>query len=239
MSAANNPAFEAFLRALRDEMVFCQVVIARSGQGFSLRHVESAGAALRAIAIVDLRALAQFTEEGAFRPLKSAPNLARSWQAEARNAEELWLALNSLYPGAVADWFAAQAAPPPITSYRDFTARQTGMYRITATLADEPARAAIAACCHQDFCLKRRLWTHDGLPPDGVAEKSAIPCLEPCAVLLEFARKVARWEQGVDPVAAAPMPGEPAQECDFDAPDNPRRLRFNLEKKRRVATISA
>jgi hypothetical protein len=90
------------------------------------------------------------------------------------------------------------------------------------------------------------LWTVGGLSPDAPAEKSIIPCLEPCALLLEFARKAARWEQEAAarpaPTAAEiqrlrqdaaqrlaqPDPGAP--ESDFDAPGNRRRLRFVLEK---------
>jgi hypothetical protein len=97
-----------------------------------------------------------------------------------------------LYPGAVADWFATQAAQPPVTSYREFTSRQTGMYRITTHLDDAAVAAVIHACCHKDFCLKRRLWTVEGAAPDAADAKSLIPCLEPCAILLEAARKAAR-----------------------------------------------
>ena len=239
MNASAHPAFAAFLEALGTEMVFCQICIVRTPTGFIVRHLDDRdlpGETLRSLTVHDMRALAQFTAAGVLRPLKSAPNLARGWQAELRSDDELWLALNALYPGAVADWFAAQSSPPPITSYREFTARQTGMYRIAASLPDEPVRAAIAACCHHDFCWKRRLWTVEGLPTDEAGEKSAMPCLEPCAVMLEFARKVARWEQGVQPTAAAFSSDGPVAECDFDAPANPRRRRFTLEKRRRPTT---
>ena len=167
-------------------------------RGFELRHVadrECDPATLRLLGENDIRPLAQFTARGVFRPLKSAPNLQRGWRATARDVETLGAALNQLYPGAVADWFAAQAPLPPVTSYREFAGRQTGMYRITTRLDDAAAGAVIRACCHKDFCLKRRLWTVDGLPPDAPAAKSALPCLEPCAILLESARKTARAGQ--------------------------------------------
>jgi hypothetical protein len=115
------------------------------------------------------------------------------------------------------------------------------MYRITTLLNDDIAARMIAACCHPDSCLKRRLWTVEGLTPDQAEEKSMIPCLQPCAILLEFARKVTRWEQegklagrgessALEPLAGAPDGAAPA-ECDFDAPTNPRRVRFVLEKR--------
>jgi hypothetical protein len=176
--------------------------------------------------------MAQFTSAGAFRPLKSAPNLRRGWRVAAADETELELALSHLYPGAVADWFAARLDPPPATSYRQFTERQTGMYRITTMLSDSIAGAAIRACCHADFCLKRRLWSVQGLAPDAPEQKSVIPCLEPCAILLEFARKVARLEQEEKgPPMPPPQPDPNVAESDFDAPGNPRRVRFVLEKQ--------
>jgi len=227
-----NPDVRAFLAVLDTEIVFGQVVMRRSGRGFDLRHQADRDAATEALQILkgtELRTWAQWAAGGAFRPLKSAPNLRAGWRAFAEDAAALELLLHYLYPGALADWFAAQSASPPVTSYRQFTARQTGMYRVTTLLNDALAAAAIRACCHVDFCLKRRLWTVDGLAPDPAGQKSVIPCLEPCALMLEFARKVARLEQN-----AAPPSGEPlaeVAESDFDAPNNPRRVRFVLEKQ--------
>lgn len=230
-----NIALTAFLASFEAETVFGQLLIRRAGSGFELRHAADAGKRtedLKLVSVNDLRALAQFTATGLFRPLKSAPNLRRGWKALAGDKSELELALNHLYPGAVADWFAARSGAPPITSYRQFTARQTGMYRITTMLSDGIAAAAIRACCHMDFCLKRRLWSVEGLAPDAPGQKSAIPCLEPCAILLEFARKVARLEQeasGAVPQLAQPDPT--VAETDFDSPGNPRRARFAMEKQ--------
>ena len=193
-----NPAMESFVTRLTGERLFAQALIRRTADGFELRHVADRDAdatTLRLLPVAGLRALAQNTRTGAFRPLKSAPNLASGWRVGARDAAELETALNQLYPGALADWFAAQTPTPPVTHYREFTNRQSGMYRITALLTDAQAAQVIRAGCAKEFCLKRRCWTVAGLSPDDVAEKSLIPCLEPCAVLLEFARKAMRLEQ--------------------------------------------
>ena len=56
-------------------------------------------------------------------------------------------------------------------------------------------------------------------PPDGPTAKSILPCLEPCAILLEFARKMARVgqeekTQPPDPAEVArhvPQPGSEPQ----------------------------
>jgi hypothetical protein len=227
-----NPDMQAFLASFDTETVFGQVVVRRLERGFELRHLSDRAAASNSLSTLNgtaLRNWAQSTASDAFRPLKSAPNLRAGWRAVAADGQALDLLLHYVYPGAVADWFAAQSPHPPITSYRQFTTRQTGMYRITTMLADAIAGAAIRACCDADFCLKRRLWTVDGLAPDEAGPKSIIPCLEPCALMLEFARKVARLEQNAAPPSTEPVAD--AAESDFDAPNNPRRTRFVLEKR--------
>jgi hypothetical protein len=230
-----NIALTSFVHSFEAEIVFGQVLIRRVGEGFELRHAADAEVKqddLKLVSVNELRALAQFTATGLFRPLKSAPNLRRGWRASAVGESELEQALNHLYPGAVADWFAARSGKPPITSYRQFTARQTGMYRITTFLSDNVAATTIRACCHVDFCLKQRLWSVEGLAIDAPEQKSAVPCLEPCAILLEFARKVARLEQesgGAVPPLARPDLTVP--ETDFDSPGNLRRVRFAQEKQ--------
>lgn len=193
-----NPALKAFSAQPGSELAFGQVWICRSGAGFELRHVsgcEAAPESLRTVGLNELRSLAQFTANGAFRPLKSAPDLAGGWRCVIPTESILETALHHLYPGALADWYAAQSMPPPVTDYRAFTQRQTGMYRITDLLTDEQAAQTIRATCAPAACLKRRLWSVTGLTPDAAGIKSAIPCLEPCAILLESARKAVRAGQ--------------------------------------------
>ena len=198
MTDTASPALASFLARMREECVVAQAIIRRAGKGFELRHRDDAGLSseeLRLLRIEELRALAQTTETGAYRPLKCAPTLRRGWRVAVAHDHELELALNHLYPGALADGHAAAGVNPPVTHYREFTVRQTGMYRITAMLDDAQAAAVIKACCDSKFCLKQRLWTVAELQGDSVESSSVIPCLEPCAVFLEFARKAARIEQ--------------------------------------------
>ena len=251
MTAVANPALKAFIAQLGDEFLLGQVVIRRTGRGYELHHESDrrrTAGDLRLMAVTELRVLAQYTATGAFRPLKSAPNLQQGWRAVAESDDELETALQSLYPGAVADWFAARTQPPPVTHYREFTDRQTGMYRVTTMLTDVQAAQVTRACCHRRFCLKRRLWTVGELPPDASGEKSLIPCLEPCAILLELARKALRIEQenesllttsagdldsleaALETALNAPPPTE--READFNLPNNPRRLQLAIEKLR-------
>jgi sirohydrochlorin cobaltochelatase len=193
-----NPALKAFVGQMGNEILLAQVIIRRGSPGYELRQVEERDFPLERLRLVrpaEARLLAQFTAAGEFRPLKAAPTLANGWRIKASNDTDLELALNGLYPGALADWHAAQSPKPPLTDYRVFAGRQSGMYRITVKLTDAQAADVISRCCDAAHCLKRRLWTVAGLEPDKAGQKSLIPCLEPCAVLLELARKAARTGQ--------------------------------------------
>jgi hypothetical protein len=194
----NNPAMQEFAAQIGSELVMAQVLIKRDGRSYELRHMEDRLAApesLRTIQLNEARALAQFTAAHEFRPLKSAPNLQRGWRLAAKDDGELEIALSHLYPGAVADWRAARGANPPVTHYREYVNRQSGMYRLTAKLTDAQAAEVARQICAPAQCLKLRLWTVPGLAPDAASAKSLIPCLEPCAVLMEAARVAMRASQ--------------------------------------------
>lgn len=193
-----NPWLRAFLAAPWEEMVIGQVTIRRTGSGFELRHIADAptperpsGPSLQSLRSSDARAWANFNADGAFRPLKSTPDLKSGWILHAGTPEEVAEALNGFYPNALADLFAARQTPAPVTRYREFTSRQTGMYRITTFLGDAEVGDVIEKTCNT-ICLKRRLWTVGNLAADAENKKSIIPCLEPCAILLETARKTVR-----------------------------------------------
>ncbi|EEF58175.1 DR2241 family protein [Pedosphaera parvula] len=257
MADLENPALKHFIAQIGTELVFAQVLIRRSDGNYHLRHVEDReqlAESLRELRLPEVRSWAQHTEAGAFRPLKSAPNLKRGWRLVVADAEGLGMALDAFYPGAIADWHAVRAGNPSVTDFREFTGRQSGMYRITAMLNDAQAGRVIEACCNRKFCLKQRLWTVAGLGADSVETKSLIPCLEPCAVFMEFARKAMRMEQqeklrwdlapdevktleavlkeGVNQTDAS------LREGDVGAANNPRRIQLVLEKLKPLLTLT-
>ncbi|MFN0066189.1 MAG: DR2241 family protein [Limisphaerales bacterium] len=250
MPAALNPAFAAWLAAHpAGEVTWIQVLVHRDGTGFGLRHIadrEAESAALRLAAPGELRTLALHTAAGLFRPLRAAPDLRAGWRCAVPDAAALGRALDTLYPGTIADWHACRTAPSAVTSFEVFTARQTGMYRVTQALAPADASAVARATCAPSFCLKHRRWTAAGeADPEG-ARKSAAPCLEPCAVALEMARHAARrtkqprhaLDLAADELAtlraalaaAAEHPSADGRAADFSEPLNPRRVRLLRER---------
>jgi hypothetical protein len=243
------PAMDALLIKVGAEFGWGEVIAQKSGEKYIIRHVADCEVALEDLeemTISSLRALATYTGRGSFRPLKSAPDLRRGWRTESKNSAELETALNHLYPGSIADWFAAGASNPPVTTYREFTNRQSGMYRITQMLDDAQAALALRACCHPRLCLKQRLWSVSAVQSEKF-DPARIPCLEPCAILLEFARKAMRIEQEEKKnvqlssseaatlgAALGTLMAHPellAREGDTSSPLNPRRVQLLLEKK--------
>lgn len=194
MAALTHPALPTLLAQAGEEFVLAQVHVRRIPSGHELRHTsdrDADPATLQALALDALRALAQHTAQGEFRPLRAAPTLRSGWRVIASNLADLERALNHLYPASIADWAAALRPSPPVTHYREFARRQSGRYAVTSHLSDPQVAAVIQSCCAPQHCLKRRWWTVNGLAPDSTTDKGILPCLEPCAILLDQARKAA------------------------------------------------
>lgn len=253
MANTATPAVGALIGIIDPRLVFVEVLIERDRTGFQLRHFSDERtdfSQLKELGILDLRTISQTTKSGAYRPLKCAPGLQTGWRCSVSTAGELELALHHLYPGVLADWNHWTTNPSSAVDYRAFTARQTGMYRITARLSDEGVQMVTRSQCAARFCGKRRVWTGPGLPPDEAGSKSIAPCLEPCPMLMEFARKAARGEQSEKAAiqlnaeefeiiiqlieAASANPDPHLRDADLAEPGNPRRLEFLLEKIRPV-----
>ena len=256
MTPSVSPALAGWISQLGEQFRLAEVVIQRRSQGFLLCHHEDVGApegSLLLLAPEALREWSQTNEAGMFRPNRTAPGLRRGWKSEARTDTALETALEGLYPGAIADWYAVQSQSATVTSFREFMRRQTGMYRKISELEDTRAIQVVQAGCEAGSCLRRRLWTVSDLPIDGLAEKSVIPCLEPCALLLEFARRAQQMEKDPEmpvPLRAAEMatlracldhalnrPDSSVREGDTASPLNPRRLR--LLRNRLAASLGA
>ena len=167
-----------------------QIAIRETAGGWELRHVED-------IARGDLAAhegasaarhLANLDDAGAYRSLKTAPNLRHGWRLVLRDAGEVRRALDYFYPSMTGVWFSHTLGELWPVAFRETLARQTGMYRITQKITDEQARAMIDSFCAG--CLKCRLWD-----AQTVSESAgAIPllCQEACNLLVAEARKVVK-----------------------------------------------
>lgn len=152
-------------------------------------------------------ALALYDDAGAYRPLKTAPNLCRGWRMLLPDERALRLALDLFYPGRLGACAAFRAGTLRATSLRETLGRQTGMYRVTQKLTDEQADALVTRFCRTDGgCLRTILWRRDAagtlpsarLPPEKFAPPADDPrsvpllCQEACNLLVAEARAVVK-----------------------------------------------
>lgn len=184
-------AIRAFLqqRLAAGEWPVGQVIVRPD---FTLRHVAD-GARLELEVFTrpeHARELAKYAADGAYRPLKTAPNLRRGWLLELASLDEVRLALDYLYPGAIGTRVAFERGDLSAVPLRDTLVRQTGMYRVTQHITDAQAGAVIRNLCVEG-CLRLRLWDLAEVrasQPKG----DAILCAEACNLLVAACRPVAK-----------------------------------------------
>jgi hypothetical protein len=174
-----------------------QVLIAPEPGGvkrFELRHVDDRHAETDSLRPVDdwigLRELIRVNAAGEFRPLKAAPDLRSGWRMTGLDFDNLRLALDYFYPGAVADWICWRNGNLPVTSYAETAKRQSGRYHIARSLGEGDLEKLTQTVCERG-CLKRRLWT--AIPNSDAVEGSSseIPllCAEACNYFVGKARE--------------------------------------------------
>ncbi len=207
------------------EFLIGQIRVFASENGHELRHRTDADCAPETLAShhdpEDAAALALYDDAGAYRPLKTAPNLRRGWRLVLADAGALRLALGLFYPARMGAFRLFQEGRLAVTPLRDTLNRQTGMYRVTGKITDEQADALVGRFCRSDGgCLRTILWKRDAasmvpsmqLPPEkfdpmhdqcgGAVEMDVdfVPllCQEACNLLVAEARAVVkgRAEEG-------------------------------------------
>lgn len=171
---------------------FGPLALSRHADGMDIRHRRDAevdAAGLRCLPASELRAVAQSDALGRFRPNKASPGLVRGWRHLAADAGALESALDDLLPGGLADWYSSRTCSTVPTRWQEFADRQTGMYRNVSGLSEPDVEQLARAGCHPSCCTRRRVWTVGDRPPESEEGKTEVPCLEPCALVMELARR--------------------------------------------------
>jgi hypothetical protein len=256
--AAARQALTAWVDEAGDEgRTFLQVRLLSTGPGrYEIRHRRDARRSLPSLSTVTddpfaAREIAQATNAGEYRPLKTAPNLRQGWAIVDLDARAAWVALDYLYPGCAAHWHAGRTGTLRVTHWSETAGRQSGIYRSVKLLEPMAVRNAVRACCGDEVCLRRVAWGMDeGMPLEMPAEPDpaapGVPCPEACSLFVSFARKVLVLERSprdavpglpalsaaereqVREVVAAAASGTlgTAREGEFDEPTNLRRIRY-------------
>lgn len=196
-----------------------EILIARRGPGFTLRHFRDEGAEdlKRYSGSESAREIAKCDSAGEFRPLKTAPTLVTGWELQVEDLPALVLALEFFYPAAVANWLRLLQGGASAAPLRSVLGRQTGIYRVTALIRDGEAEKLVADTCGAG-CQRRVLWPlEDGrpwtslpgdkqvAPQEGPQCGGTIPllCLDPCQILVGGARSVVKRRMKAEQETAA------------------------------------
>ncbi len=160
--------------------------------GFDLCHLADAKAdpvsLTRLETFEDLRKWILLDSAGGFRPLRAAPNLRPGWLYHASSAEDILLALDYLYPAAVANWSLTLQQELPVTAWKETAERQTGRFRIVREIDDSLIQELVSAHC-QSGCLKRRLWVPAHQTLETRENEILLLCPEACNFLVGKARE--------------------------------------------------
>jgi hypothetical protein len=145
------------------------------------------------------RELATHTDDGAYRPLKSAPTLRTGWEFPDLGPEQLIEAVDFFYPATITNWHRERTDDLDVSHWRETMQRQTGMYGVIETWdrgeGHEHVEWVAESCCRDSQCLKRRRWQYDEETDletpggDGV-----FPCREPCSLVVTAARKFTKLD---------------------------------------------
>ncbi|HEV7589957.1 MAG TPA: DR2241 family protein [Longimicrobium sp.] len=232
-------------------------LLATGGGRYEVRHRRDQNRTLTSLEWVSgdpffAREIAQVTNAGEHRPLKTAPNLRQGWALVELDAAGLWTALDYLYPACAVHWHAGRTGTLRVTHWRETARRQTGIYGAVKLLPDPVVPNVVRACCADAVCLRRVAWDLDagtflGFADEGLVEgDAAVPCPEACSMFVSFARQVVKLERaprqpipGLGPMAAAELDQlrrivagaaagtlGTAREGEFEDPNNSRRVRY-------------
>lgn len=144
----------------------------------------------------DARYLAKFDDNDQYRPLKTAPTLQTGWIFHGLLHDELIRTIDFFYPASIANWYREQQGNLDITHWEVAANRQTGMFDVVKKLPPSSLETAVAACCDDSQCLKRRRWEATETESiDGPRGDGEIPCREACSLFISAAREWAIQEQ--------------------------------------------
>ena len=151
---------------LTDRFHFGQILVRKINGAFVLLHRDDEfREELQVFRIPeDVLEITRYDDSGNYRPLKTAPNLARGWRLELARLGELQRALDYFYPGRLTVFLAWKTGQLHTTPLRETLDRQSGMYRVAAKISDDQIDNVVGDFCRSDGgCLRTILWKRDQL----------------------------------------------------------------------------
>ena len=163
--------------------------------------------------VAALRDLVRFDDFGRYRPLSGARTLRTGWRLECGTDDGLTIdqAIDIAYPLASEHVALHAAGALTVVSLEETLRRQTGRYAVARELSPEGRVIAQDVLCAR--CVREPIWSER----DVAMTPGAIPCPEPCSVMVSLCREAALWEREPPPNA---MTDPAVAWAAFDVPGN-------------------
>jgi len=110
--------------------------------------------------------------ENPFRSQATSADLPHGWRVPVSNDEQLCATVETIYPGAIADWAMKRRGNLPINPLERTLQRQTGNYRSLTMLNDAQKLEMVRYVC--GGCVRHPTWF------DGQSSADGLPCVEAC-----------------------------------------------------------
>lgn len=179
-SQADRGAWDGFPTSGRDQLLAalaaCEML--RFGQVCLTRERVWPAGSRETVALDSPAALRSFVREDPFRPLPTRADLPGGWHVDLARPADAHAALETVYPGLVADWSAQQRGALETESLADIGGRQDGMFKDIQQLPRSVIQRTIDEICGE--CVRTPTW-HGA---DG-----ELPCRAACNWWLTNARK--------------------------------------------------
>ncbi|HMO95351.1 MAG TPA: DR2241 family protein [Tepidiformaceae bacterium] len=125
---------------------------------------------------------------GRYRPLSGARGLPENWFVRGGPGLSTDEVIEAVYPLATVHRRQWSEGTLRVVGLDAVLERQTGRYEVAARLS-AGGRAGLSRVLCADVCVREPVWN------GAACDEQAIPCPEPCSVLVSLAREAALWEE--------------------------------------------
>lgn len=115
-----------------------------------------------------------------FRPWVTMREMPNRWRVRLSRPEDAHAVVETVYPGAIAEWAAYRRGEFKPIPLADVVARQKGMFRALVDFSAESEAEYVEKIC--GGCVLTPYWAR------GEGQTGALPCAEPCNVYLSAAK---------------------------------------------------
>jgi sirohydrochlorin cobaltochelatase len=127
-----------------------------------------------------------------FRPLTTSNDLPGGWYVKIESPQQLHGVVETVYPGAVADWAAQQNGQFTVTPLDALIERQTGMFRDLSQMDFDQTATVVQKVC--GGCVRQPTWFDKGAGGGEPQTRKMIPCREACNLWLSKALEMKESE---------------------------------------------